>query len=59
MAGGLMEDLTRELIAQAAETRNLDYKGPMSWEGTKASRAELIRDLKQELETLDHASSSR
>lgn len=40
-----MEDVVRELIAQGAETRNLDYKGPMAWEGSKASRAELVRDL--------------
>lgn len=41
----LMEDLVRQLIAQGAETRNLDYKGPMAWKGSKAQRAELIRDL--------------
>src|SRR6266511_5642826 len=40
-----MEEVVRELIAQGAETRTLDYKGPVSWKGSKADRAELIRDL--------------
>jgi schlafen family protein len=39
------EELVRQLIGQAAESRGLDYKGPMAWAGSKAERAELIRDL--------------
>jgi len=34
-----------QLIAQNAESRGLDFKAPMAWEGSKADRAELIRDL--------------
>jgi Putative DNA-binding domain len=40
-----MEELVRQLIAQAAESRGLDYKRAMAWVGTKAERAELIWDL--------------
>jgi hypothetical protein len=40
-----MEEIVRELIAQGAETRNLDYKGPFAWEGDKPDRADLVRDL--------------
>lgn len=40
-----MEGVVRQLLEQAAETRNLDYKGPMAWQGPKATRAELVRDL--------------
>lgn len=39
------EELVRQLIGQAAESRGLDYKGPMAWAGSRAERAELIRDL--------------
>jgi hypothetical protein len=39
-----VEELLRELLEQAAETRNLEYKGPMAWEG-KAASGELIRDI--------------
>jgi hypothetical protein len=40
-----LTELVRELLDQGGETRNLDYKGPMAWQGSKAERAELIRDL--------------
>lgn len=41
----IMEELVAQLIAQNAESRGLDFKGPMAWQGRKAERAELIRDL--------------